>query len=190
VQSWEYQPLGPFLSKNFATTVSPWLVTLDALEPFRAPHMRPAGDPAPLAYLDSADNRAQGAWDIQLEVWIQTPAMQHAGHTGHCVSRSNWRDAYWSLAQLVAHHTVNGCNLRTGDVLGTGTLSGPQAGQGGCLMELSQGGKQPVPMGHNEQRTFLQDGDTVTLKAYAQRDGARRIGFGSCSGTVLAARTA
>jgi fumarylacetoacetase len=190
VQSWEYQPLGPFLSKNFATTVSPWLVTLDALEPFRAPHVRPPNDPAPLAYLDSADNRAQGAWDIKLEVWIQTQAMQRAGSAGHCVSRSNWRDAYWSLAQLVAHHTVNGCNLRTGDVLGTGTLSGPHEGQGGCLMELSQGGKQPVPIGPNAQRTFLQDGDTVTLKAYAQRDGARRIGFGSCSGTVLAARTA
>jgi len=190
VQAWEYQPLGPFLGKSFATSVSPWLVTLDALEPFRTVQTRPSGDPAPLPYLDSSTNRSHGAWDVTLEVWLQTPAMADQGHGGHCLSRSNFRDAYWTLAQLVAHHTVNGCNLRTGDVLGTGTLSGPSAEQGGSLLELSCGGRQPVHVGPGAQRTFLQDGDTVILKAYAQQGGARRIGFGECRGTVLPAHTA
>ena len=188
VQAWEYQPLGPFLAKNFATTVSPWVVTLEALAPFRKPAIRPEGDPQPLPYLDSEANRSQGAFDITLEVWLQTPAMQQAGHAGQLLSHSNFTDAYWTLAQLVAHHTVNGCNLRCGDLLGTGTLSGPQANQGGSLLELSQGGKNAIALDNGETRTFLQDGDTVVLKAYAQAPGARRIGFGECRGTVLAAR--
>ncbi|OYU32956.1 MAG: fumarylacetoacetase [Comamonadaceae bacterium PBBC2] len=188
-QAWEYQPLGPFLAKNFATTTSPWVVSLDALAPFRAPFTRPEGDPQPLPYLDGAHNRAAGAFDVVLEVWLQTPAMAAAGHAGHLLSSSNFLDAYWTLAQLVTHHTVNGCNLRPGDVLGTGTLSGPAPEQGGSMLELSAGGKQPISLPNGETRTFLQDGDTVILKAHAQRAGARRIGLGECRGTIVPART-
>ncbi len=187
VQAWEYQPLGPFLSKSFASTVSPWVVTLEALAPFRAPFERPAGDPQPLPYLDSATNRAQGAIDIQLEVWLQSAAMRAQGLAPQRLSRSNFRDAYWTLAQLVAHHTMNGCNLQSGDLLGTGTLSGPQPDQAGSLLELTGGGKQPITLASGETRTFLEDGDTVTLRAVCERPGARRIGFGECSGTVMKA---
>lgn len=188
VQAWEYQPLGPFLAKNFATTVSPWLVTMEALAPFRAAFTRSADDPQPLAYLDSLPNRSAGALDVQLEVWLQTPAMRAAGSAGERLSQSNMRDAYWTLAQLVAHHTVNGCNLRAGDVLGTGTLSGPAPEQGGSLLELTQGGKLPLTLANGETRTFLQDGDSIILRGSCERAGARRIGFGECRGTVLAAR--
>lgn len=185
IQAWEYQPLGPFLSKNFASTVSPWIVTLEALEPFRSPFVRPAGDPQPLPYLDSPANRAGGAIDIELEVRLKTAAMRVAGHPGDQLSRSNFRDAYWTAAQLVAHHTVNGCNLRSGDLLGTGTLSGPSAGQGGSLLELSQGGKQPLQLSNGQTRSFLEDGDSVILRGWCERPGFRRIGFGDCAGTVL-----
>ena len=188
VQAWEYQPLGPFLAKNFATTVSPWLVTMEALAPFRAAFTRSADDPQPLAYLDSAPNRNAGALDVQLEVWLQTPAMRAAGSAGERLSQSNMRDAYWTLAQLVAHHTVNGCNLRAGDVLGTGTLSGPAPEQGGSLLELTQGCKVALTLANGETRTFLQDGDSIILRGSCERTGARRIGFGECRGTVLAAR--
>jgi fumarylacetoacetase len=188
VQTWEYQPLGPFLAKSFATTVSPWLVTLEALAPFRTAFVRDAADPQPLPYLDSEANRLQGALNIQLEVWLQTPAMREAGSTGVRLSQSNMRDAYWTLAQLVAHHTVNGCNLRAGDLLGTGTLSGPAPEQGGSLLELTQGGKQALALPNGETRTFLQDGDAVILRAACEAPQARRIGFGECRGTVLAAR--
>jgi fumarylacetoacetase len=188
IQAWEYQPLGPFLSKNFASTVSPWVVTLDALAPFRKPWTRPAGDPEPLAYLDAPANRAAGGFDIELEVWLQTPAMQQAGSPGERLMTANYADAYWTVAQLITHHTVNGCNLRAGDLLGTGTLSGPAAEQGGSLLELSQGGKRPINFANCESRTWLEDGDTVVLKAYCMRDGARRIGFGECRGTVLPAK--
>jgi fumarylacetoacetase len=187
IQAWEYQPLGPFLSKNFASTVSPWVVTLDALAPFRTAWTRPAGDPEPLAYLDAPANRAAGGLDIELEVWLQTPAMQQAGSPGERLMMANYADAYWTVAQLVTHHTVNGCNLRAGDLLGTGTLSGPAVEQGGSLLELSQGGKRPLALANGEQRTWLEDGDTVILKAYCKRDGFRRIGFGECRGTVLPA---
>jgi fumarylacetoacetase len=188
IQGWEYQPLGPFLSKNFASTVSPWVVTLEALAPFRAAFMRPAGDPQPLPYLDSQSNREHGAVDIALEVWLQTARMREAGHGGDRLSTANYRDAYWTLAQLVAHHTVNGCNLRCGDLFGTGTLSGPLPEQGGSLLELSQGGKRALVLSHGETRSFLEDGDTVILRGYCQRAGFRRIGFGECRGTVLAVR--
>lgn len=187
IQAWEYQPLGPFLSKNFASTLSPWVVTLDALAPFRVPFTRPAGDPEPLAYLDAPANRAQGAISIELEVWLQTSQMRAAGHTGDRISRSNYRDAYWTMAQLVAHHTVNGCNLRAGDLLGSGTLSGPEPAQGGSLMELSAGGKKPLALSSGETRAWLEDGDTVILRGYCAQPGFRRIGFGECSGTVLPA---
>ena len=188
IQSWEYQPLGPFLSKNFASTISPWMVTLDALAPFRTPYHRPPGDPDPLPYLDSRANRERGAIDIELEVWIQTKRLREAGHAGDRVSRSNYRDAYWTVAQLVAHHTVNGCNLRPGDLFGSGTLSGSQPDEAGSLLELTSGGRNPITLSNGETRAFLLDGDTVILRAYCQRDGYRRIGFGECRGTVLPAR--
>jgi fumarylacetoacetase len=187
IQAWEYQPLGPFLAKNFASTVSPWIVTMEALAPFRKPFKRPAGDPEPLPYLDSAANREQGAIDIELEVWLQTAKMQATGHAGDRLSRSNFTNGYWTAAQLVAHHTVNGCNLSNGDLFGSGTLSGPNADQGGSLLELSQGGKHPIRLSNGETRTFLEDGDTVILRGYCNREGFRRIGFGECRGTVLPA---
>ena len=187
IQAWEYQPLGPFLAKNFASTVSPWLITLDALLPFRcAPAGRASGDPQVLPYLYSQDDQASGSWNIELEVWLQTQAMREIGQTGQRLSRSGLRDAYWTAAQLVTHHTVGGCNLRTGDILGTGTLSGALPGQEGCLLELSQGGSLPVQLGNGETRSFLHDGDTVTLRAFCEAPGARGIGFGSCSATVMA----
>jgi fumarylacetoacetase len=187
IQAWEYQPLGPFLSKNFASTISPWVVTMEALAPFRKVFTRPAGDPQPLPYLDSAENREQGEIDIALEVWLQTAAMKDAGHGGDCLSRSNFTDAYWTAAQLVAHHTVNGCNLVSGDLFGTGTLSGPKPDQGGSLLELSQGGKQLITLSNGQTRTFLEDGDSVILRGHCAREGFARIGFGECRGTVLPA---
>jgi fumarylacetoacetase len=187
IQGWEYQPLGPFLAKNFSTMVSPWIVSFEALAPFRRPFTRPAGDPQPLPYLDSDFNREAGALDITLEVWLQTARMREQGLPAQRLSHSNALDAYWTPAQLVAHHTSNGCNLATGDLLGTGTLSGPQPGQGGSLLELSAGGRRPLTLPGGETRTFLEDGDTVTLRAYCAAPGAVRIGLGSVSGTVLLA---
>ena len=169
-----------------------WPVTktkiLDALAPFRQPFTRPEGDPQPLPYLDSAANREAGAFSIDLEVWLQSAQMAKSQMPATRFMTSNFAEAaYWTLAQLVTHHTVNGCNLRTGDLFGTGTLSGPQPGQGGSLMELSAGGKQPLSLPSGERRSFLEDGDTVTLRAHCALEGARRIGFGACSGTVLPA---
>jgi fumarylacetoacetase len=190
IQPWEYQPLGPFLSKNFASTLSPWMVTLDALAPFRVPYRRPAEDPDPLPYLDGAENRERGAIAIELEVWLQTEKMRAAGYAGDRISRSNYADAYWTIAQLVAHHTINGCNLRDGDLFGTGTLSGPKPEEAGSMLELTQGGKRPITLSNGETRAFLEDGDTVILRAFCERDGYRSIGFGECRGTVLAPRAA
>ena len=187
IQPWEYQPLGPFLSKNFCTTISPWVVTMEALEPYRCAWTRPPEDPQPLPYLESAANRAFGAIEITLEVWLQTAAMRASGAAAARLSQSNFSDAYWTLAQLVAHHTSNGCNLAPGDLLGSGTQSGPQPGQGGSLLELSQGGRQALRLPSGETRTFLLDGDRVILRAWCQREGAARIGFGDCAATVLKA---
>jgi len=187
LQAWEYQPLGPFLSKSFGSTLSPWVVTMEALAPYRLPFSRPVDDPQPLPYLDSAANRDSGAIDIQLEVWLQTAAMRAAGQPAVRLSASNFQHAYWTLAQLLTHQTSNGCNLQPGDLLGTGTQSGPEAGQGGSLLELSQGGKQPITLLGGESRSFLADGDRLTLRAFCQRPGAARIGFGDCSGTIVAA---
>ena len=187
VQAWEYQPLGPFLSKNFATTISPWVVTPEALAPFRVPFERPPGDPQPLPYLDSPANRAAGAFDIVLEVGLQTASMRESGLPHQRLMQSNFRDSYWTIAQLIAHHTVGGCNLGSGDLLGSGTQSGPGEGQGGSLLELTQGGRQPITLASGETRTFLQDGDSLELRAHCERPGARRIGFGRCEGHVLAA---
>ena len=189
LQAWEYQPLGPFLAKSFASTVSPWIVTMEALAPFRRAFERPAGDPQPLPYLDSAHNRSQGAFDIGLEVWLQTAQMRQAGHAGDRLTTSNFADAaYWTVAQLVAHHTVNGCSLNPGDLLGSGTLSGQRIDQAGSMLELSQGGKQAITLSNGEQRRFLQDGDCIILRGSCQRSGARRIGFGECRAAVLPAR--
>ena len=191
IQAWEYQPLGPFLAKNFATTISPWVVTMEALVPYRTAFTRPAGDPQPLPYLDSAFNRERGAIEMTLEVWLQTATMRDAGVVAVKLSQSKVAEAaYWTFAQLVAHHTVNGCNLQPGDLLGSGTLSGPTPEQGGSLLELSMGGKQKITLPNGEQRTFLEDGDTVTLRGHCARPGVARIGLGEVSGTVTAARSA
>jgi fumarylacetoacetase len=190
IQGWEYQPLGPFLSKNFATTLSPWVVTLEALAPYRVPFERPADDPQPLPYLDSPANRSEGALDIQLQVDLQTARMRESGAEDATICRTSYRHAYWTIAQMVAHHTVNGCNLNPGDLFGSGTLSGPTLDQAGALIELTQGGKQPIALPGGEQRTYLADGDTVVIRGWCEQAGAARIGFGECRGTVLPARGA
>lgn len=185
IQAWEYQPLGPFLAKNFASTISPWIVTLEALEPFRKPFQRPNHDPQPLPYLCSEHNSAAGAFDVSLEVWLQTAQMKASGQAPECIARSNFADAaYWTAAQLVAHHTVNGCAMSAGDLLGSGTLSGTAREQAGSLLEMTNGGKNPIALANGEQRTFLLDGDTITLKGYCHREGFKRIGLGVCSATV------
>ena len=188
IQAWEYQPLGPFLSKSFASTLSPWVVTMEALAPFRVPFAHPPEDPQPLPYLDSPGNRAHGGLDIQLSAELLTPRMREAGVAAHRLCLTNYRHAYWTVAQMVAHHTVNGCNLNPGDLFGSGTLSGPSLEQAAALLELTVGGKQPVQLPNGEQRVFLEDGDTVALRGWCQREGAVRIGFGECVGTVLPAR--
>ena len=190
IQAWEYQPLGPFLSKNFATTLSPWIVTMEALAPFRAKFERAVDDPQPLPYLDAPTNRERGALDITLEVWLQTKKMRDAGQVAMRMTKSNTREAaYWTAAQLIAHHTVNGCNLQPGDLLGSGTLSGPAPDEAGSLLELTLGGTRPITLANGETRAFLEDGDTLTMRGYCERAGAVRIGFGECAGTVTPAIT-
>jgi fumarylacetoacetase len=184
LQAWEYQPLGPFLGKNFATTISPWIVTLEALQPFRVPWTRPAEDPPPLSYLDSPSVRAQGAIDLQLEVWLETETMRRDGQYPCRLSHSNFRQAYWAIAQMVAHHTVNGCNLQPGDLLGTGTQSGPQDAEAGSLLELTAGGRRSLTLPDGESRRFLEDGDAVIMRGWCERAGATRIGFGQLVGQV------
>ncbi|HEY1090951.1 MAG TPA: fumarylacetoacetase, partial [Burkholderiaceae bacterium] len=171
IQPWEYQPLGPFLSKNFGSTISPWVVTMEALEPFRCAPTRPSGDPQPLAYLDSAHNRAAGAYSIELEVWLLTPAMRAAGLAPQRLSRANFREAYWTWAQMLTHHASNGCNLQAGDLLGSGTQSGAGANEGGSLLEQSQKGRVPLQLASGESRSFLQDGDTLMLRGHAVATG-------------------
>ena len=189
VQNWEYPPLGPFLAKRFATTLSPWVVTLDALEPFRGPAFkRPAGDPAPLPYLTSEQDQQRGGFDVQLEVYLETARMRESGESPFLLSRSNLSELYWTLGQLVTHHTSNGCNLRTGDLLATGTVSGEATTARGSLLEITARGAQPVPLRNGETRKFLEDGDTVILRGHCERAGAARIGFGECRGTVEAAQ--
>lgn len=187
IQGWEYQPLGPFLSKNFASTISPWIVTLEALAPYRSAWTRATDDPQPLPYLDSPSLRREGAFDIELEVLIDTEKMRAQSLAPHRICLTSYRHAYWAIAQLVAHHTVNGCNLQPGDLLGTGTLSGPTASEAGALIELTVGGKQPIALPGGESRAFLEDGDRITLRAHCDKAGAARIGFGTCTGTVLPA---
>ncbi len=185
LQAWEYQPLGPFLAKNFTSSVSPFVVTLDALEPFRAPLApRADGDPAPLPYLSDDRDRARGGFDLTLDVSLRTATMRASGDAPVRVSRASFLDLYWSLGQMLTHHASNGCNLRPGDVLGSGTVSGPLDGAQGCLLELTRRGAQPLTLPNGEQRGFLEDGDEVVLTGYAERPGAVRIGFGHCIGVV------
>ncbi len=188
IQAWEYQPLGPFLAKSFATTVSPWIVTMEALAPFRVAWSRSAGDPQPLSYLDSQANRDSGAVDMNLEVLIETELMRADGQLPARLSRSNFTDAYCTLAQLITHHTVNGCNLSAGDLLGSGTMSGEEPGSEGALIEMTKGGAEPVELPTGEMRSFLDDGDRIILRAGCERDGSARIGFGEASGLILPAR--
>jgi fumarylacetoacetase len=188
IQAWEYQPLGPFLAKNFLTSVSPWVVSTQALEPFRAPMLeRPFGDPAPLPYLSDPDDQERGGLAIQLEVTLTTAKMRQSGLPPHILSRGAADTAmYWSAAQIVAHHSCNGCNLQPGDLIGTGTLSTDAATGLGSLLEISQSGKQPIQLPSGETRSFLEDGDEATLKAWCEGEGAVRIGFGECVGRVVA----
>jgi fumarylacetoacetase len=189
LQAWEYQPLGPFLAKNFLTSISPWIVSPQALAPFRKPMPpRPDGDPQPLAYLDDAADRRSGSLAVQLEVTLSTEQMRESGRSQHVLSRGSADAAmYWSAAQIIAHHSASGCNLQPGDLIGTGTLS-TNSGQGlGSLLEISQGGKQPIELASGESRTFLEDGDEVTLRAWCEAEGAVRIGLGECIGRVVEA---
>ena len=191
-QFWEMNPLGPFLGKNFCTSVSPWVVTMEALAPYRVPAVeRPAPEPQPLAYLDGAANRAHGGIDVQLLVGIASAQHRAQGLAPAEVSRTSFRHQYWTVAQMVTQHTVGGCNLQPGDLLGTGTISGPTPSEAGALVELSRGGQQAITLaGTGEQRTFLADGDTVILRGWCEAPGAARIGFGECRGTVLPVREA
>src|SRR5690606_16230892 len=187
LQAWEYQPLGPFLAKNFASTISPWVVTLEALAPFREPFRRPAEDPQPLPYLSSPANTEAGAFNVQLEVLLTTETSRQQGAEPAKLSTSNFRDAYWSISQLVTHHTVNGCRLQPGDLFGTGTLSGPDQGEEGSLLELTANGQKPLTLPWGEQRSFLEDHDEVILRAQCSKPGYPTISLGECAGTVLPA---
>ncbi len=188
IQAWEYQPLGPFLAKNFATTVSPWLVTLDALAPFRVPAFaRPEGDPAPLPYLRDADDQRTGGIDITLEVLLSSARMRGEGMAPMRVSIGSFTAMYWTIAQLVTHHASNGCNLQPGDLLASGTVSGERPESRGCLLERTWKGTEPLALPTGESRRFLEDGDEVILCGWCERDGFRRIGFGECRGVVAPA---
>ena len=185
IQAWEYQPLGPFLAKNFASTISPWIVTTEALAPYRINFSRPENDPQPLPYLTSENNSQMGGLDIQLECLIHTEKMRNANEQADKISDSNFKYSYWTIAQLVTHHSANGCAMNAGDLLGSGTQSGPEHEQAGSMLELSRGGKEAFTLCNGEKRTFLEDGDTVIMRGYCHKEGAARIGFGEVAGTVL-----
>ncbi|MGA7560756.1 MAG: fumarylacetoacetase [Terriglobales bacterium] len=186
IQAWEYQPLGPFLAKSFATSLSPWVVTMEALAPFRtAAFARAEGDPAPLPYLFDVNDQEHGSLDLSLEVSLLSAKMREAGIAPLVLGRSNFRDMYWTMAQMLTHHASNGCNLRSGDLLASGTVSGADKTARGCLLELTSRGKDPVTLPTGEQRKFLEDGDEVILRGFCERDGFRRIGLGSCRGRIL-----
>ena len=186
VQAWEYQPLGPFLAKNFATTISPWLVTLDALAPYRVPaRARTADEPAPLPYLTDGRDQTQGGFAITLEVWIRTSRMREARTPAERLSRGSFAQMYWTLGQMLTHHASGGCNLRPGDLIASGTVSGPEQSSRGCLLELTWRGAEPVTFSNGETRAFLADGDEVILRGWCEAPGRARIGFGDCRGTVV-----
>jgi len=187
IQSWEYQPLGPFLSKNFATSISPWVVTWEALEPYRVPaFFRPPGDPAPLHYLLSERDRSEGGIDLIIEVYIRSMMMREGHMRPSRLSAASLAEMYWTAAQLLTHHTSNGCNLRPGDLFASGTVSGPEPGSQGCMLELTRRGAEPIVLPTGEERKFLHDGDEVILRGHLQREGAARIGLGECSGLIVA----
>jgi fumarylacetoacetase len=187
IQSWEYQPLGPFLSKSFATTISPWVVTWEALEPYRVPgFFRPPGDPQPLAYLSSEKDRNEGGIDLTIEVYIRSMLMREGRLRPSRLSSASLADMYWTAAQMLTHHTSNGCNLRPGDLFASGTISGPDKGSQGSMLELTRRGTEPVVLPTGEERKFLHDGDEIILRAYFQREGASRIGLGECAGLIVA----
>jgi fumarylacetoacetase len=187
IQFWEMAPLGPFLAKNFATTVSPWIVTMEALAPYRLPWVRPSDHPQPLAYLEGANVRAAGAIDIRLEAWLESEKARHDGSGPSRLSATSFRHQYWSIAQMVAHHTVGGCSLNPGDLFGSGTISGPGPGEAGAMIELTRAGQSPIALNNGEQRRFLEDGDAVLLRGWCEKPGHARIGFGESRGTVLPA---
>ena len=188
IQTWEYQPLGPFMSKNFATSISPWVVTFEGLEPYRvAAFERPPGDPAPLPYLDSTPNRQRGGVDVTVEALLSTARMRDAGLAPQRLSRARMADLYWTPAQMLTHHASNGCNLRSGDLFASGTISGPAKDSRGCLLELTWRGAESIALPTGETRKFLEDGDEVIMRAWCERPGAARIGFGECRGIVLPA---
>ena len=187
IQKWEYQPLGPFNAKNFATTISPWVVSLDALSPFMVPGPpREDDDPKNLDYLTWKDDVLV---DITLEVSIASEAMRDQGIDPMVISVGNYLDMYWSIAQMVAHHTHTGCNMNPGDMMASGTVSGPDEGSRGCLLELTWRGEHPIELPDGSSRKFLQDGDELTIRGWCEREGEDRIGFGSCSGIVLPAHS-
>jgi fumarylacetoacetase len=190
MQAWEYQPLGPFLGKSFATTVSPWVVTMEALAPFRVrAFARPEGDPAALPYLSNAGDQEHGGVDLRLQVLLSSARMREDGMAPARLSKSSFRDLYWTVAQMLTHHASNGCNLRPGDLLASGTVSGPAKDARGCLLELTSRGRESITLPSGETRNFLEDGDEVTLRGCCERDGFRRIGLGECRGVVLAAKS-
>ena len=188
IQRWEYQPLGPFLAKSFATSISPWVVTLEALAPFRAPaFVRPGGDPAPLLHLFSEADQQHGNIDLTLEVWLLSEQMRAKGMEPEFLSRGSFKDMYWTIAQMVAHHSSNGCNLQSGDLIASGTVSGPTRESRGSLLELAWRGTEPIALKSGESRKFLEDGDEVIFRGYCAREGWRRIGFGECRGVIAPA---
>jgi fumarylacetoacetase len=185
LQKWEYQPLGPFLAKSFATTISPWLITAEALRPFRAPLVpRGPDEPPPLDYLADPDDRDHGGLDLRVEVFLQSSAMRERGLDALRVSGASFLDMYWTPAQMLAHHTSNGCNMRAGDLIASGTVSGPGEDTAGCLIERTRGGRQALLLPGGEERRFLEDGDEVVMRGYCERPGFARIGFGECRGRV------
>jgi len=187
IQSWEYQPLGPFLAKNFATTVSPWVVTWEALEPYRVPaFFRPSGDPQPLPHLSSERDRNEGGLDLNIEVYIRSMLMREGRLRPFRLSQASLADMYWTPAQMLTHHASNGCSLKPGDLFASGTVSGPDAGSQGSLLELTRRGAEAVVLPTGEERRFLHDGDEIILRAYFQREGAARIGLGECAGLIVA----
>jgi fumarylacetoacetase len=191
IQAWEYQPLGPFLAKSFATSLSPWVVTMEALAPFRtAAFTRGEGDPAPLPYLFGESDQEQGGLNLWLEVSLLSVQMREAGIAPAVLGRSNFRDMYWTMAQMLTHHASNGCNLRAGDLLASGTVSGADKTARGCLLELTSRGKHPITLPTGEQRKFLEDGDEIILRGFCEHEGFRHIGLGSCRGTILPASNA
>lgn len=186
IQAWEYQPLGPFLAKNFATTISPWVVTLEALAPFRCEAFsRSQEDPPLLPYLFSSQNASLGGINLTVEVWLRSAQMREAEMNPYRLSRASFKQMYWTLAQMLAHHSSNGCNLRTGDLLASGTVSGAEAGSQGSLLEITQRGSKGIALPTGEERGFLFDGDEVIFRGYCEKEGYARVGFGECRGVVL-----